>query len=83
MKSDMQHRGTNDQRLCGRCGCPWHRLACASQSHGGQSCPSAVTIGVFQNELLSQISRQLMEQTEILRKIEKNTDPDRKRILTP
>ena len=82
-KDATQHRGKNDQRLCGRCGCPWHTLACASQSHASQSCPAAVTIGIFQNELLSQISMQLAENAQLLRKLVANTDPERSRIVQP
>lgn len=81
--SNIEHRGKNDQRLCGRCGCPWHTLACASQSHASQSCPRAVTVGIFANELLSQVSLQMVEMNATLKKIAENTDPERRRIVTP
>ena len=70
--------GKNDQRLCGRCGCPWHEVACTGSSHTGQVCPGAVTVGIFGNELLSNVCRLLLQQNELLAKIAENTDPDQR-----
>ena len=71
--------GRNDQRLCGRCGCPWHGdVACTGSSHTGLVCPGAVTVGIFTNELLSQLCMLQVQTNARLDKLIEQTDPDQR-----